>query len=238
MTIFFCGDPHGQFTHIIRAVEKHRPAAVVLLGDQEAKRPLDQILAPIAELTKIYWIAGNHDTDSEASHDHLFESGLKVRNIEGRVIDVEGVTIAGVGGVFRAKAVWDGIQASTFSPADYLRRCGAGNKWRGGLPLRHRSSIFPSTIAAYQGMKVDVLVTHEAPDLHQYGNVALTNLAANLCAKRAFHGHHHQMIDYPGGVWRGVSLGGIVAMDTTTFDLSVIDQGLVSTKGFQYDDAA
>ena len=111
MTIFFCSDPHGQFAHVIRAVEKHRPAAVVLLGDQETTRPLDMVLAPIVALTKVYWIAETHDTDSEANHDNLFESGLKGRNIEGRVIEVESVTIVGIGGVFRAKAVWDGVKA-------------------------------------------------------------------------------------------------------------------------------
>lgn len=74
--IFFCGDPHGRFNHIIRAVEAYRPEAIVLLGDQTAKHPLDIELAPILEKTKIYWIPGNHDSDNELVYDNLFGSAL------------------------------------------------------------------------------------------------------------------------------------------------------------------
>ena len=117
-----------------------------------------------------------------------------------------------------------------FSPHCYLKTCGAGSKWRGGLPLRHRTTIFPSTIGKFGGMHVDVLVTHEAPELHRYGNVALTRLAHALGVRKAINGHHHQRIVYPGGVWQGVSLDGIVALDTVTFEVSEIDPGRVSTK--------
>ena len=34
--IFFCGDCHGRFEHIIAAVQEHRRDAVILLGDMEA----------------------------------------------------------------------------------------------------------------------------------------------------------------------------------------------------------
>lgn len=30
--IFFCGDVHGNFKHVIEAVRKHRPEAMVFLG--------------------------------------------------------------------------------------------------------------------------------------------------------------------------------------------------------------
>jgi predicted phosphodiesterase len=223
--VFFCGDPHGVFSHIIRAWDEHQPAAVVLLGDLECRRPLDVELAPILDKTRIYWIPGNHDTDSADNYDNLFESALKGNNIEDRIIGVAGITIGGIGGVFREK-IWNGVTESNLSPKNYLKTCGAGSKWRGGLPLRHRSSIFPTDIAAFKGMSVDVLVTHEAPNDHAYGNVALTNLAQNLKVKRAFHGHHHQLIKYPNSPWTGVSLRGIVSMDTETFDVVVIDPGL------------
>ena len=72
--ILFCGDTHGQFEHIIEAVQAHRPAAVILLGDVQAKRPLEVELASIRDKTEIWFIHGNHDTDSEANHDHLFGS--------------------------------------------------------------------------------------------------------------------------------------------------------------------
>ena len=228
-SILFCGDPHSSFRHIIRAVDKHAPEAIVLLGDQTCEQPLEVELAEISHKTKIYWIGGNHDTDNDKYYDNLFESKLKGRNIQNGVIGVAGITIAGIGGVFREK-LWNGNEDSNLSPANYLKSCGASNKWRGGLPLRYRSTIFPSQVKDLAGMHVDVLVTHEAPDLHRHGNAALTRLAESLRVKKAFHGHHHQFIDYPGGVWTGVSLRGIVALDTETFELTQIDAGQISTK--------
>ena len=85
--IFFCGDCHGQFDHVIEAVQAFLPAAIILLGDMEAPAPLDQILAPILESTEVWWIHGNHDTDRESSYDHLFGSALADRNLHGRVFD-------------------------------------------------------------------------------------------------------------------------------------------------------
>jgi hypothetical protein len=37
--IYFCGDTHGCFDHIIDVVGQDRPAAVVFLGDLQAQRP-------------------------------------------------------------------------------------------------------------------------------------------------------------------------------------------------------
>lgn len=57
------------------------------------------------ETTSIWWISGNHDTDSEASHDHLHCSVLADHNLHDRVVEIAGVRIAGLGGVFREQ-VW------------------------------------------------------------------------------------------------------------------------------------
>lgn len=193
--IFFCGDPHGRFAHIIHAVEINRPDAIMLLGDQTAKQPLDIELAPILGQTKVYWIPGNHDSDNEAVYDNLFGSALKGRNVAERVMAEAGITIAGLGGVFRHK-VWDGQVPGNLPQTEFMRTIGSGNKWRGGLPLRHRTTIFLSTIGKFDGMQVDLLVNHEAPDSHQHGNVALIRLAQSLGARKAFHGHHDQTIEY------------------------------------------
>ena len=58
--IFFAGDPHGNFKPLISAVHKHKPEAVVLLGDYDLDEPLEKCLETIADLTEIWWIAGNH----------------------------------------------------------------------------------------------------------------------------------------------------------------------------------
>ena len=239
-TVFFCGDPHGRFSHIVRAVKKHRPEAVILLGDQTAAQSLDIELAPILDQTQVYWTCGNHDTYNERHHDNLFESKLKGRNIQEQgVIRVGGILIACIGGVFREK-VWagslpktgEGVAHPITSPKDFAKTCGAGNRWRGGVPLRYRSTIFPSMVEKYRDMHVDVLVTHETPDLHRHGNAGLMRLANDLGVRGAFRGHHHQRIDYPDSVWQGVSLCGIVGLDTATFEVTDIDPGLVSKKQY------
>ena len=103
--ILFCGDPHGNFDHIAWAVCAFQPKAIVLLGDIEAQRPLHFTLDCILRQTDVWWIPGNHDTDNEENYDNLFGSELSDRNLHGRVIEIDGVRIAGLGGVFRGQ-VW------------------------------------------------------------------------------------------------------------------------------------
>ncbi|WP_349605992.1 metallophosphoesterase [Cupriavidus sp. DF5525] len=80
--VFICGDPHGEFGPLIESVHRHCPEAVVLAGDIQARRPLDEELASILPLTQVWWIPGNHDTDSDADYDNLFGSGLADRNLD------------------------------------------------------------------------------------------------------------------------------------------------------------
>lgn len=217
--ILFCGDPHGQFGHIIEAVQAHQPTAVILLGDMQAQRPLHIELEPILGQTEIWFIHGNHDTDSEADHDHLFGSAMADRNLHGRVVEIAGLRIAGLGGAFRGK-VWTPPAPATFeNPKQYLARCGKGNFWRGGLPLTHRSTIFPVDYQRLQKQRADILVTHEAPSSHPHGFAAIDELASRLGVTASFHGHHHDRIDYSADRTRlgfnafGVGLRGITDQD-------------------------
>lgn len=194
--IFFCGDPHGHFQHIIEAVHAHRPAAIVLLGDVQAQEPLELALGPILDRTEVWWIHGNHDTDSDADYDHLFGSALADRNLHGRVVEVAGLRIAGLGGIFRGQ-VWTAPHPPRYPSAeDFLARSGKGNRWRGGLPRKHRSSIFPRDYEALLHEKADVLVSHEAPSCHPHGFRAIDEMAASLGARMAYHGHHHKHVEY------------------------------------------
>lgn len=213
--IFFAGDTHGHFEHIIQAVQEHRPAAVVFLGDMQPQRPLEQELQPILALTEVWWIYGNHDTDSDADYDRLFGSTLADRNLHGRVVEIAGVRIAGLGGIFRGQ-VWAPPGPIVFeTPEDYASRCGKGNLWRGGLPRKHRSSIFPAHYFDLVGQQAEILVTHEAPSSHPHGFDAIDELARSLGAGRLFHGHHHDRLDYSAHQERlgfeafGVGLRGI-----------------------------
>ena len=194
--IFFCGDPHGHFDHIIEAVNTHWPAAVVLLGDVQPKQALEQALKPILDRTEVWWIHGNHDTDSDADYDNLFGSALADRNLHGRVVKVAGVRIAGLGGIFRGQ-VWSASdQPRYLSAKAFLAQCGKGNRWRSGLPRKHRSTIFPDEVSQLRRQKADVLVTHEAPSCHPHGFTVLDDLAVSLGVETAYHGHHHESIVY------------------------------------------
>lgn len=194
--IFFCGDTHGQLDHVIRAVQAHRPSAIVLLGDIQPPKPMDHVLASILDLTEVWFIHGNHDTDSVVDHDHLFESGLADRNLHGRVVTIDGIRIAGLGGVFRQQ-VWMPPREPIFlSRHALLQRCGKGNWWRGGLPRKHRSTIFPADLESLAAQRADILVTHEAPSAHRFGFGVIDELARTLGVNKAFHGHHHERHDY------------------------------------------
>ena len=73
----FFGDPHGHFEFVIGSVQTHRPAAVALLGDVQAHRPLEIELAPILALTAVWFIHGNHDTDSDADQESWTVPGAR-----------------------------------------------------------------------------------------------------------------------------------------------------------------
>lgn len=228
--IFFCGDVHGNFAFVIQAVRVHRPAAVVFLGDLQAQRPLEQELEAILGLTEIWYIHGNHDTDSQTDHDNLFLSALADRNLHGRVVEIAGTRIAGLGGVFRGQ-VWappGHIQFET--PKSYTARCGRGNLWRGGLPLKHRSTIFPDEYARLVGQRADILITHEAPSCHPHGFEAIDELARSLRVHTLFHGHQHDRLDYTdhrermGFTAYGVGFCGITDQDGSIICIGDFDE--------------
>lgn len=202
--ILLCGDPHGDLSRTIHEVIEHRPDATILLGDITPRAPLHVALEIVNDLTQFWWIPGNHDTDSEEHYDNLFESEWGHRNLHGCVGTIAGLRVAGLGGVFRGK-VWDGIEPAQYqSPEEFMAQIGKGNRFRDGLSLRHRSTIFPSTFDRLAAQRADILVTHEGPDHCHNGNPALTRLADQMKVRAAFHGHHHQNIAYENTVWRQV----------------------------------
>jgi predicted phosphodiesterase len=194
--LMFFGDPHGNFDFVIQSVQRHAPEAIVLLGDLQARRPLEIELAPITSATEVWFIHGNHDTDSVADHDNLFGSELAHRNLHGRVVEIAGFRVAGLSGIFR-ESIWaPPLEPAFASVADRLRVIRPGERWRGGLPLRHRSSIFPDEYEHLKRQRADILVTHEGLGGHPHGWSALDDLAIALGVQVAVHGHLHQTIDY------------------------------------------
>jgi calcineurin-like phosphoesterase family protein len=177
----------------------------VLLGDIEPQRSLEVELAPILDKTEIHFIHGNHDTDTEANVRNLFESTLARRNLDGRVIEVAGVRIAGLGGVFRGK-IWMPPAAANFR--SYAKWRSAIKRSRVPIDSKpvdwvlanqgrtHRSTIFPDVYDRLSLLKADALVVHEAPSCHPHGFEAIDDLAQALGVKTVFHGHHHDRLDY------------------------------------------
>jgi len=197
--IIFFGDPHGNFEPVIRVTHAHRPEAIILLGDLEARRPLELELASIVDLTEVWWIPGNHDTDSEANHDNLWGSALAHRNLHGRVATVAGYEVGGLGGAFRA-SIWDTrltmLEAEFFSAEKLRRHMKPHERWRDGISLRHRSSIFPTEFMRLAAQRAHILVTHEGLGGAQHGQPILNTMAIAMGVDLVVHGHLHRQINY------------------------------------------
>jgi predicted phosphodiesterase len=95
--ILYCGDPHGQFRHIIVAAGTTKASAVVLLGDLQPQEPLHLALAPLVKRdVPIYFIHGNHDSDTDEDWVRVWDSELADRNVHGRVVQLpNGQRLAG-----------------------------------------------------------------------------------------------------------------------------------------------
>lgn len=69
--IFFCGDPHGCFDQINQAAREYQPDALVILGDMQAPAPLEVVLEEALQYAPVWWIPGNHDSESDEMYDNL-----------------------------------------------------------------------------------------------------------------------------------------------------------------------
>ncbi len=213
-TIWFAGDPHGG-TIFLRDALKYckRPDAIILLGDNMFSEPIrSKLQADLGDVPPIWLIHGNHDTDSAA----YFEQAFGPNNIHGRVVEVAGVRIAGLGGVFRGAIwmppdppkyhsyeQWHGLWSMAVPP----RQRTAPEAFVAGKARKHKSSIFLADIERLSGLRADVLVTHEAPSCHPNGFAVIDDLARRLGVKAVFHGHHHMNMNYREKLAGGVAFG-------------------------------
>lgn len=209
-SVAFFGDPHGNFRPVREMLRKYHPAHSIFLGDFDLERPLDIELADLTSVgSSVYFIHGNHDADRESWHDFVFESRLANSNLAGRVVELDGVRVAGLGGVFHAD-VWHPQNAGglpKFSTRSEYISAHSRSTWRGGLPLRHRSTIFPEDFNSLAALEADILITHEAPSTHRYGHTAIDDLAEVLGVKTIVHGHLHQ--DYRATLANGIDVIGL-----------------------------
>lgn len=221
--IWFLGDVHGRFDHVIRLVKIHRPKAVIFLGDLECSLPLDVILRPILGLTDVWFIHGNHDADQLTFWQNLYGSGLSERSLHGRVVEIAGYRIGGLGGTFESP-VWrpgspdTGIQ----NHSDLVGRLALRPQHEDVIATKKQhalSAIFPDDYFSLALDKADILVCHEAPSCHPHGYYEIDELALSMGAKMVVHGHHHDCLDYKSDWPRlgfeayGVAFRSIMGMD-------------------------
>lgn len=194
--IWFVGDVHGEFKHLAQALlaAELRPAWVVFVGDIDvAHKPLREILEPVQRFDqdiRFAFIHGNHDADSHDHWEMLHDCGTAVP-LHGRVVNLSGVLVAGLGGHF--------IQRVWMPPAEpsFTTKQGAMNRgafqFRGGQrpSASYHAAIYPDDLASLAKQRADILITHEAPSCHPHGFEALDGLARSLGVARSFHGHHH-----------------------------------------------
>ncbi len=204
--ILFAGDPHGDFDPLIAAVQKHHPEAVILLGDYDLKKPLEQYLASILDQTKIWWIPGNHDFDPVFHYSNLFSSQLAEQGLHLRVMEIAGVRIAGLGGIFLGRVWYPPCSPKWQSKQDYLKHNTTKHK-RAELSLKYKSAIWPNEWANLKQLKADILVTHEAPRCHRHGFIAIDQLAEAMGVRKVFHGHLHE--HYSARIRKGIQVFGV-----------------------------
>ena len=212
--ILFAGDAHGDFVPVIE--EAGEASAVVLLGDQEPQMPLVDELGPgVAE--KTWWIYGNHDSDYADYMKH--HESMADRNLHGKVIEIDGVRIAGLGGVFRAKK-FEVDQTTRLAEVDLDCPQDYREAWiklrRGGRAYpADFTSIFPDDLKSLLALAghVDVLVTHEAPESHPLGFKLIGDIARAMGVRMLIHGHHHERYSatLDGGIRvEGVGMSGLM----------------------------
>jgi predicted phosphodiesterase len=224
--ILFAADAHGDFTPIIKAADK--ASAIILLGDQEPEYDLVEELGP-AVAEKTWWIYGNHDSDDPMFIRH--HESMAIRNLHCRIANIGGVKITGLGGTFSPEILDVDFTTPLEMVGDLWPKLSRHLKMNTGEPriptANDLTTIFAEDIFQLSRMagseKIDILVSHEAPESHPRGYQIIGDLARVLGVKMLVHGHHHERYDaiIDGGIRVvGVGLLGTPSMQTWT------DEGL------------
>ncbi len=125
--IYFLGDNHGCFDHILSMVPEHFGEGdnLIFLGDIETPCPFEEAIYPLTKAgIGVWFIPGNHDTDKLKNWENLEAS--QHRNLSGKVVEIEGLQVAGLGGIFRSE-IWHPNSStkekvySHFSYAEYAK---------------------------------------------------------------------------------------------------------------------
>jgi predicted phosphodiesterase len=197
-SIWFCGDVHGDFRWLGRtlfnAAENELPKWIVLLGDVDCLKPLDEYLLPLRRnlpSVQVAYIPGNHDSDNYDAFGYLKNSSAL--NLHGKVTELAGtgIRVAGLGGVFLGR-VWYPPDPPKLASQDAAMMRGAF-QYRGGQrpSPTYLTAIYPDVYDSLAKQQADILITHEAPSCHPNGFESIDVLALDMKVKRTLHGHHH-----------------------------------------------
>ena len=205
MSLIFIGDVHQNWADVEAGLSSlpAPPKAAVLLGDIECAQPLDVVAAPLLDRgVRVHWIHGNHDYDTGAEMwANLANPDRNPRTaagaLHGRVVDIGGVRVAGLGGTF-LPLVWPGHAPHRIHRRDqlpaYLAATHRHLDAAGMAALIHflsGTAVWPEDVELLSSQRADVLVTHEAPSSHPSGIGVLDDLARAMGADLVVHGHHH-----------------------------------------------
>lgn len=192
------------------------------MGDMGLSDPLEVCLKDIEDLTDIYFIPGNHDYDSQEYYDNLFDSSLSENNLDGKVVEIAGLKIAGLGGVFKGK-VWHPDTGVKWSRREDLLHFLPSNVSNGGIRRHHECAIWYEDYEKLADLEADILVTHEAPSCHRHGFDELDLLAEMMGVKRIFHGHHHS--HYKARLEGGIAVCGAPIQGVVNINGSLVTGG-------------
>jgi predicted phosphodiesterase len=204
--ILFAGDPHGNFKPLINAVHKYQPTAVILLGDYDLEAPLESCLQEIVDITKIWWIAGNHDFESPEKHNNLFNSALADKNLHLKVTEIAGLRVVGLGGIFLGR-VWYPPQQPKWQGKEHYLNNQSIKVQQSEMTLKYKSAIWYDEFEALKSLKADILVSHEAPGSHRHGFHVIGELAEAMGIKHIFHGHLHE--NYVSFIKKNIRVNGV-----------------------------
>lgn len=187
--IWFLGDVHGHFKHVANALldARIKPRWLVFLGDLDLEfKPLREILAPLHRNlpgVQVAFIHGNHDADTYEHWERLHDCGDALA-LHGKVTSLDGVRVAGLGGNFLGR-IWKPPAEPFFGSKQAIMH----GSQRPSPKLN--GAIYPDDVATLSRQRADILITHEAPSCHRFGNTALDELARSMQVVRSFHGHMH-----------------------------------------------
>jgi Icc-related predicted phosphoesterase len=215
------GDIHGDFASVDRILAAHADVPFwVCVGDvADASGAYAPCAAPV------HWIKGNNENFDAIAAGDLPVNLHYLPN--GRLVTVEGVRIAGLGGTL-APSWYE-------APAAGLPHPKKGSARATGLADRRRHLVREEVEACRAMRGVDVFLTHEAPRPYRVsggrmdmGKTPVNEVLADMRPRLHLFGHHHRLSEQERQGVRSVGLDLVsrsyLLVDARTFDYQIVKQ--------------